>query len=312
MKKRILVAGGAGFIGSHLCERLLAAGHEVLVVDNLITGNKKNIQHLFDKGLSWIEADIREPLNLNTPCDEIYNLASPASPIDFERIPKIILETACIGHRQLLELAVRWKARILFCSTSEVYGDPLVHPQQEDYFGNVNPVGPRGCYDEAKRFGEALTMAYVRENGITARIARIFNTYGPRMRPEDGRIIPNFFTQALRNEPLTIFGDGKQTRSFCFVEDLARGLNLLMESSESRVVNLGNPIEMTILEMAETVNKIVGNPKGVQLLPARQDDPQKRKPDITRAKSSLNWEPQISLSEGLEKAFEFFKNTSRT
>jgi len=312
---KALIAGGAGFIGNHLCEFLLKKNYEVICVDNFVTGQKKNLDEILkgphkDK-FKLIEWDISTPfqgdekafLNLT----EIYNLASPASPVDFEKIPIKILETSSHGHKNLLELARKTKARILFASTSEVYGDPEVHPQTESYFGNVNTIGPRGCYDEAKRFGEALTMAYSREHGVDARIIRIFNTYGPKMRETDGRIIPNFFMQGLKNVPLTIYGDGKQTRSYCYVSDQCEGLYALMRSNEKRPVNVGNPIELTVLEMAETVKKLTGNTQKFDYKPMPENDPKMRRPDISRAKEVLKWEPKVSLEEGLKKTLEYFK-----
>ncbi len=319
MKKHALVAGGAGFIGSHLCELLLEQNRDVTVVDNLVTGRRKNIEHLFARGLKFIECDINLPLNYDTylganfgesfagQVHEIYNLASPASPVDFTRIPVFIMDTASKGHRNLLELARSHKARILFASTSEVYGDALVHPQPESYCGNVNPVGPRGCYDEAKRFGEALSIAYWRQFKLDIRIARIFNTYGPRMRPDDGRIIPNFFSQALAAKPLTVYGEGKQTRSFCFVTDLVAGLFALMQSDEIAPVNIGNPIEMTVVEIANRINVLTGNKAPHSFLDLPTDDPKQRCPDITRAQRILQWRPFVELEGGLAATFEYFK-----
>lgn len=303
---KVLVAGGAGFVGSHLVDLLLEKNYEVTVIDNCITGHKKNLAHI--KDIRHIEKDIREPLKFDQKFDQIYNLASPASPIDFEKIPMFIMETASIGHKNLLDVAKDTGARIFFASTSEVYGDPEVHPQHEDYRGNVSCLGPRSCYDEAKRYGESLTMIYNRTYGVDTRIVRIFNTYGPRMRPEDGRVIPNFFSQALAKKPLTIYGDGTQTRSLCYVRDEVEGLFKLMESNETRPVNVGNPKELTILELAETINKLLGNTAGVEFKPLPTDDPQRRRPDITRAKEVLNWEPKVSLADGLQKTFQFFRD----
>lgn len=305
--KRALVAGGAGFVGSHFCELLLSKKYSVTIVDSLITGQKRHAEYLQSKGCQFIQADVCELPNLGTDFDEIYDLASPASPIDFERIPVKILETGSVGHRNLLELARKSKARIFFASTSEVYGDPEVHPQVESYFGNVNPIGPRGCYDEAKRFGEAMTMAYHREYGVQTRIVRIFNTYGPRMRETDGRIIPNFFMQGLHNQPLTIYGDGSQTRSFCFVSDMCRGFYQLMQSDCTDPVNIGNPVEMTVLQMAQTVRELTGNTADFDFRPLPANDPKLRRPDITRARKVLNWEPQVNLKDGLAHTLEFFK-----
>ncbi|HEX4922510.1 MAG TPA: GDP-mannose 4,6-dehydratase [Bdellovibrionales bacterium] len=307
MKKRALVAGGAGFVGSHLCELLLEKGYEVDVVDNLVTGNKNNIKHLFGKGLKWFDVDICNLHILHDPYHEIYNLASPASPADFDKMPEFILNTAALGHTALLDLAKERKARILLASTSEVYGDPLQHPQREEYFGNVNPIGPRGCYDEAKRFAEAMTMAYLRRFQVQTRIVRIFNTYGPRMRPQDGRMIPSFFSSALKGESLTIHGDGKQTRSLCYVTDLVAGIYALMQSSETSPVNIGNPIEKSVLEIADTVNALIGNKKPHTFLPAMPDDPKRRCPDISKAKRVLAWEPKVSLSQGLDSTLKYFK-----
>ncbi len=309
--KKALVAGGAGFIGSHLCEYLLAKGYQVLVIDNLITGVRKNIEPLFSLGVDFIERDIEDDSIIlavgEGPIDEIYNLASPASPIDFTRIPLKILSTASEGHRNLLELAKLKKARILFASTSEVYGDPLEHPQSEDYFGNVNPVGERSCYDEAKRFGETLTMAYHKKEGVETRIVRIFNTYGPRMRLNDGRIIPNFFLQALMREPLTIYGEGHQTRSFCYVADLVDGIYRLMQSAEISPINLGNPIEKSVLEMAEIINEMTENICPHRFLDLPENDPRQRRPDLSKAKRVLGWGPSTSLEEGLHLTFKYFK-----
>lgn len=305
MSKKVLVAGGAGFVGSHLVDLLLEKNYDVTVIDNYVTGHKKNLSHI--KGIHIIEKDIREPLKFDQKFDQIYNLASPASPVDFDRISQLIMETASMGHRNLLEVAKNTGARIFYASTSEIYGDPEVHPQHEDYRGNVSCLGPRSCYDEAKRYGEAITMVYHRSYIVDTRIARIFNTYGPRMRPEDGRVIPNFFSQALSKKPLTIYGDGKQTRSLCYVRDEVEGLFKLMESHETRPVNVGNPKELTILELAETINKLLDNTAGVEFRPLPTDDPQRRRPDITRAKEVLNWEPKVSLADGLQKTFEYFK-----
>jgi len=306
--KKVLVAGGAGFIGSELCRHLLEAGHEVTVLDSLVTGRRGNIEPLLKQGLRLIEGDIVDRGAIpQERFDQIYNLASPASPVDFARIPIEILRTSAVGHENLLVLAKEHKARIVFASTSEVYGDPLEHPQREEYFGNVNSIGLRSCYDEAKRYAEALTMAYVRTQGINAGIARIFNTYGPRMRGDDGRIIPTFFTQGLRGEALTIFGDGTQTRSFCFVSDLVRGLVALMESGKLGPFNLGNPIEKTVGEMADIVNQLTGNRTPHRHLPLPENDPTRRRPDISKAKNLLGWEPRVSLAEGLQRTFEYFK-----
>jgi dTDP-glucose 4,6-dehydratase len=307
MAKRALVAGGGGVVGSHLCELLLSKGYEVVALDNFVTGRRANIENALKLGLKLVEADISKPFKVEGRFDEIYNLASPASPVDFKKMPIFILDTASAGHRNLLELAHAWKARILFASSSEAYGDAEVHPQHEGYFGNVNPVGARGCYDEAKRFGEALSMAYNRQHGVETRLARIFNTYGPRMRPDDGRIIPNFFTQALKKQALTVYGDGSQTRSFCFVTDLARSLYLLMQSSEVLPVNCGNPTERTVLEMATIINKMTGNTAGIRNLALPENDPKVRRPDTTKLERVTGWKPEVSLEDGLAKAYEYFK-----
>lgn len=312
--KTALVAGAAGFIGSHLCEMLLAKGYTVVGLDNMVTGLESNLQILqANPNFKFYRCDItqKEELpSLEGPVHEIYNLASPASPIDFKRIPIFILQTSSIGQMHLLEIAKEKKARILFASTSEVYGDPLVHPQVENYLGNVNPVGERGCYDEAKRFGEAISVAYRREYGVNIAIARIFNTYGTRMRPEDGRVIPNFFGQGLMKLGLTIYGTGKQTRSLCYVTDLTDGLYALMQSSVHDPVNIGNPKEMTILEIADTINKITGNTQPHRFLELPPDDPRQRCPNIDRAKSLLKWSPKVSLEDGLKKTFEYFRDNA--
>lgn len=312
MSKKALVAGGAGFIGSHLTDLLLSKGYEVTVVDNLVTGRPQNLNAAREAGVQYVDCDIRDAGGLKKSLDgkkfdEIYNLASPASPVDFAKMPVFILETGSIGHRNLLDLARAQGARILFASSSEVYGDAEVHPQVESYFGNVNTVGHRSCYDEAKRFGEALSLSYKIEHGVEIRMARIFNTYGPRMRPDDGRITPNFFIQALQGQPLTIYGDGSQTRSFCYVSDQVAGHYALMQSSESRPVNIGNPIERTVLEMAEAINKLTGNTAPIRSLPLPENDPKMRKPDITRAKASTGWEPKVSLETGLQSCLENFR-----
>jgi dTDP-glucose 4,6-dehydratase len=318
MKRHALVAGGSGFVGSHLCELLLTRGYEVTVVDCFVTGRRKNLEPMIaSQGLRLIEADINEagkllPLLAPFKFDEIYNLASPASPIDFKKIPVFILNTAAIGHQNLLKLSLVHKAPILFASSSEVYGDAQVHPQVEDYFGNVNVIGPRGCYDEAKRIGEALSMAYHRTHGANIRIARIFNTYGPRMRPDDGRIIPNFFIQSLQKQALSVYGEGKQTRSFCFVKDLVEGLFALMQSSETRPVNIGNPTERSVLEVAAAINQLTGNTTPVRFLPLPENDPLLRRPDITRAQESLHWTPKIALQDGLNLTHDYFKSELKT
>jgi dTDP-glucose 4,6-dehydratase len=306
--KTALVAGGAGFIGSHLSEYLLKKGYRVYAIDNLVTGRRVNIESLIsEKNFTWIDHDIIQPLHMNVPCDEIYNLASPASPVDFERFPDFILKTNAIGHLNLLNWAKENKARILFASTSEVYGDPLVHPQVETYLGNVDCNGIRGCYDEGKRFGEAITVAFHRQYGLQTRIARIFNTYGPRMRPEDGRVIPNFFTQALSGKPLTIYGKGDQTRSLCYVSDLVEGLHKLMLSDCHDPVNIGNPQEITILELAKIVSEVCEAPEKLEFRPLPASDPKLRRPDISKAKSVLNWSPVVSLKTGMAETLRYFK-----
>ncbi len=309
--KTALVAGGAGFIGSHLCEFLLGNGYRVYAIDNLVTGRRSNIEHLIqNKNFSWLDHDIITPLFMNSPCNEIYNLASPASPVDFAKIPDFILKTSAVGHLNLLNWAKTQGARILFASTSEVYGDPLVHPQVESYLGNVDCIGIRGCYDEAKRFGEALSMSYRRLYKLETRIARIFNTYGPRMRPEDGRVIPNFFTQALSGKPLTIYGDGKQTRSLCYVSDLVEGLFKLMQSTQFTPINIGNSEEQTILDLAQVVSDVCKTKLKTETRPLPPSDPKKRRPDISKAKELLKWSPQVSLTEGMTKTLEYFKAQS--
>ena len=296
-----LVTGGAGFLGSHLCEALLEKGDRVVCLDNLETGSLANIEHLRDDAFTFLHHDVSEPIRLDEPLDFVYHLAALASPIDYMRLPLHSLKTGSYGTHHALGLA-KWKrARFLLASTSEVYGDPEVHPQPETYWGNVNPIGPRGVYDEAKRYAEALTMAYHRQQGVDTAIVRIFNTYGPRMRPNDGRAIPNFLSQALAQKPLTVYGDGSQTRSFCYVDDLIRGLVLLVESGEHMPVNIGNPGEYTILQLAEAVLAATGSSSQIVFEALPVDDPQVRQPDITRASQLLGWEPEISLDEGLRR-----------
>jgi len=311
--KRCLVAGGAGFVGSHLVDRLLSEGHEVIAIDSLITGRLENLQQAFTQPrFRFIRADIRDGLDrLGLPEErgafhEVYNLASPASPVDFARIPLQILATASEGHRHLLDFAAKTGATCLYASSSEVYGDAEIHPQVESYFGNVNTIGHRSCYDEAKRYGEALSVAHAREHGTSIRMARIFNTYGPRMRPDDGRILPNFCMQALQNQALSVYGDGSQTRSFCFVGDLVRGLIALMRSEESRPTNVGNPIELTVAQVAEAVLQKTGSKAGVRRLPLPQNDPKQRRPDITRA-MALGWKPEVNFESGLEMTLAAFR-----
>ena len=308
---RILITGGAGFIGSHLCERLLGEGHEVLCLDNFFTGRRENIIELLDNPrFELLRHDVTEPILLEI--DQVYNLACPASPVHYQYNPVKTVKTSVMGAINMLGLAKRVRARILQASTSEVYGDPLVHPQREDYWGNVNPIGLRSCYDEGKRLAETLMTDYHRQNNVDIRIARIFNTYGPRMLEDDGRVVSNFVVQALRGEPLTLYGEGQQTRSFCYVDDLLEGLIRLMNTADLHdPVNLGNPGEFTIKQLGEEVMKIVGNDNGFKYLPLPQDDPKQRKPDITRARELLGWSPTIPLHEGLVKTVEDFKKRSQ-
>ncbi len=305
-----LVTGGAGFLGSHLCDYLLARDHRVICVDNLETGSLKNIAHLRDDAtFSFSNVDITEHFEIDEPIDFVFHMASPASPIDYARLPLHTLRVGAYGTHNSLGLAKFKRARFLLASTSEVYGDPLVHPQREDYWGNVNPIGPRGVYDEAKRYAEALTMAYLRQQGVDTAIVRIFNTYGPRMRPNDGRAIPAFMSQALTEKPVTVFGDGSQTRSFCFVEDLIRGLVLLAESGEHQPVNIGNPYEMSLLEMAEQVVEATGSRSEIVFEALPEDDPKVRQPDIARARELLGWEPEVELRDGLPRTVDYFRET---
>jgi dTDP-glucose 4,6-dehydratase len=299
-----VVTGGAGFLGSHLCEALLAKGMRVICVDNLDTGNLQNIEQIRDDAFVFLNQDVTHHIELEGSVDFVFHLASPASPIDYARLPLHTLKVGSYGTHNSLGLAKFKRARFLLASTSEVYGDPLIHPQPESYWGNVNPIGPRGVYDEAKRYAEALTMAYHRQQGVDTSIVRIFNTYGPRMRSFDGRAVPTFVRQALANKPLTVFGDGSQTRSFCYVDDLVRGLILLAESGEHEPVNIGNPTEMTLLELARAVVKVTGCSSEIVFEALPVDDPQVRKPDITRARELLGWEPQVELEEGLGHLLE--------
>jgi dTDP-glucose 4,6-dehydratase len=306
----VVVTGGAGFLGSHLCEHLLEQGHRVICVDNLESSSLENIDHLRDDDFVFLNHDVIEPIEIDEPVDFVFHLAALASPIDYLRQPLHSLKTGSYGTHHALGLA-KWKrARFLLASTSEIYGDPQVHPQPETYWGHVNPIGPRGVYDEAKRYAEALTMAYHRQQGVNTSIVRIFNTYGPRMRAHDGRAIPTFMHQALQNKPLTVFGQGAQTRSFCYVDDLIRGLYLLATSDEHLPVNLGNPQEYTILELAETVIRVTGSTSEIvhEALPV--DDPQIRQPDITRAKQLLAWEPEVELEDGLRKMLPTLEQVS--
>ncbi|MBN1901936.1 SDR family oxidoreductase [Candidatus Sumerlaeota bacterium] len=305
---RTLITGGAGFLGSHLCEYLLAKGHEVICIDNLSTGNIENIEQLHREQFTFIKQDVTEYLYIKGPIDYILHFASPASPVDYQRMPIQTLKVGSLGTHKALGLAKEKQAVFLLASTSEVYGDPLVHPQKEDYWGNVNPIGPRGVYDEAKRFAEAMTMAYHRYHGISTRIARIFNTYGPRMRLHDGRVVPQFIYQVLTNKPLTVYGSGRQTRSFCFISDLIEGIYKLLLSNISDPVNIGNPNEMTILELGELLLKISGGKGEIRYEPLPQDDPQTRQPDITKARAQLKWEPKVPLEEGLKTTMDWFKN----
>ncbi|MFO7951146.1 MAG: UDP-glucuronic acid decarboxylase family protein [Candidatus Fermentibacteraceae bacterium] len=307
---RVLVTGGAGFIGSHLCDRLLEDGHEVIALDNLITGSVDNIAHLAGRDdFTFIRHDVTEFIFVQGQVDLIFHLASPASPEDYLKYPIQTLKVGALGTHKALGLAVEKKAGLLLASTSEVYGDPQVHPQPEDYWGNVNPVGPRGVYDEAKRFAEALAFAYRRYHGVDAKVARIFNTYGPRMRADDGRVVPSFICQALMGRDLTVFGDGSQTRSFCYVSDTVDGLVRLMESDLAGPVNVGNPEEMTIRQFADFVRKATGGASGICHRKLPVDDPQVRRPDIALARSRLGWEPRVSLEDGIGRTVEYFRKT---
>jgi dTDP-glucose 4,6-dehydratase len=305
---RILVTGAAGFLGSHLTDRLLSEGHSVVGVDNFSTGDAENLAHLSNEPrFHFEERDICQPFDPG-PVDYVFNLASPASPPEYMRLAIETLRVGSVGTENTLEIAARYGAGFLHASTSECYGDPLVHPQPEEYWGNVNPVGPRSVYDEAKRFAEALVMAYHRSRGVNTHLVRIFNTYGPRLHPSDGRVISNFLMQALRGEPLTVYGDGSQTRSFCYVDDLVEGILRLSRSEEHYPVNIGNPVEFTILECAQAVLDVTGSTSELRMEPLPQDDPTRRRPDITKARTLLGWEPKISLKEGLAKSLPFFKS----
>ncbi|HUP65838.1 MAG TPA: UDP-glucuronic acid decarboxylase family protein [Thermoanaerobaculia bacterium] len=306
---RALITGGAGFLGSHLCDLFLERGHEVVCMDNLITGSTENIAHLLgNPGFTFVRYDVTNYIHMEGPLDYVLHFASPASPIDYLEKPIQTLKVGSLGTHKTLGVAKDKGARYLLASTSEVYGDPLVHPQTEDYWGNVNPVGPRGVYDEAKRFAEAMTMAYHRFHGVDTRIVRIFNTYGERMRLNDGRVVPAFVSQALRGEPLTVFGDGGQTRSFCYVSDLIEGIYRLLMSDLVDPTNIGNPSEMTVLEFAETIRRITGTSAPIEHCPLPVDDPKIRRPDITRARTLLGWEPKIPLEEGIRRTVEFFRS----
>ena len=310
---RIVVSGAAGFIGSHFCDRILGEGHTVVALDNYLTGAPANLAHLAGhRGFRFVKQDITRPFTVEGDVDCVVNMASPASPKDYLEHPIETLEVGSAGTRRMLDLALEKRARFLLTSTSECYGDPLVHPQVETYWGNVNPVGPRSCYDESKRFAEALTMAYHREHGVRSNIARIFNTYGPRMKLDDGRVVPAFLDQALRGEPMTVFGDGAQTRSFCFVSDLVDGLYRLMLSDERYPVNLGNPREMTILEFAEHIRTMTGTRSEIVFQPLPEDDPKQRRPDISKARAILGWEPRVSLEDGLRETVAYFKSLNAT
>jgi dTDP-glucose 4,6-dehydratase len=310
--ERTLITGGAGFLGSHLCDYLIEKGHEVICIDNLSTGNMENISHLLgNKRFSFIQYDVTNYLHVDGELHNILHFASPASPIDYLRMPIQTLKVGSLGTHKALGLALSKKARFLLASTSECYGDPLVHPQTEDYWGNVNPVGPRGVYDEAKRFAESMTMAYHRYHGVETRIVRIFNTYGPRMRLEDGRALPAFMGQGLRGEDLTVFGDGTQTRSFCYVDDLVEGICRLLSSGEVYPVNLGNPDEITLLELAHRILGVTGSKSRIVYRPLPEDDPKVRRPDIGKARRLLGWEPRVSLDEGLQRVLPYFRSKVR-
>jgi len=304
---RVVITGAAGFIGSHLAETLLDRGYTVVGIDNLLTGDTANIAHLANRDFTFIKHDVTNYIYIDGPVDAVLHWASPASPIDYLELPIPTLKVGALGTHKALGLAKEKKARFVIASTSEVYGDPLEHPQKETYWGNVNPVGPRGVYDEAKRFAEAMTMAYHRFHGVDAKIVRIFNTYGPRMRVNDGRSVPAFMSQALRNEDVTIFGDGSQTRSFCYVSDLVDGILRLMDSSSNEPVNIGNPHELTIKQIAETIIRMTGSKSQLVYRPLPEDDPKVRRPDITKARTLLGWEPKVSLEDGLTRTIDYFR-----
>ena len=307
---RVLVSGGAGFIASHLCERLIEEGHSVMALDNLLTGREANLASLRGKpDFEFVRQDVAEAFQVNGPFDQLLHLASPASPFDYLKYPVETMQAGSAGTKNMLDLARASGAAFLLASTSECYGDPEEHPQKETYWGRVNPIGPRAVYDEAKRFAEAMTMAYNREYGVRTRIARIFNTYGPRMKLNDGRVVPAFVGQALAGEPMTVFGDGSQTRSFCYVSDLVDGLRRLMDSGEKDPINLGNPQEITILEFARRIQDLTGSRVPIEYRPLPEDDPQQRQPDITRARERLGWEPRVSLEDGLRRTIEYFRSS---
>ena len=307
-----VVTGAAGFLGSHLTDLLLARGHKVIGIDNFVTGSVDNISHLAgNPSFKFIEQDVTEFLFLDVPVHYVWHFASPASPIDYLELPIQTLKVGSLGTHKALGLAMNKQARFLLASTSEIYGDPLVHPQTEDYWGNVNPIGPRGCYDEAKRFAEALTIAYHKEHRVETRIVRIFNPYGPRMRLNDGRVVPAFISQALKHRPLTVFGRGRQTRSFCYVSDLIEGIYRLMMSSYDGPVNIGNPAEMTVLEFGRAIIRATGSRSKIAFRPLPQDDPRQRRPDITRARNLLGWAPRVPLSEGLARTIDYFRGKVR-
>ena len=308
MKKRVVITGAAGFIGSHLSETLLDRGYEVVGIDNLLTGDMANVAHLRDRDFQFIRHDVTRHIDVDGQVDFVLHWASPASPVDYLELPIQTLKVGSLGTHNALGLAMAKRATFVLASTSEVYGDPLEHPQKETYWGNVNPIGPRGVYDEAKRFAEALTLAYHRYHGVNTKIVRIFNTYGARMRLRDGRAVPAFMSQALRNEDVTVFGDGTQTRSFCYISDLVDGILRLMTSDTNEPVNIGNPHEVTIEEIARTIIRLVGSTSRIVYRPLPVDDPKQRRPDITRARTLLHWEPQVGLEEGLLKTVDYFKS----
>jgi dTDP-glucose 4,6-dehydratase len=306
---RVLVTGAAGFLGSHVCDRFLAEGHEVIGMDNLLTGSMQNLAHLEEvRRFRFVRHNVAEYIFVDGPLDAVLHFASPASPIDYLELPIQTLKVGSLGTHNALGIALSKRARFLLASTSEVYGDPLVHPQPETYWGNVNPIGPRGVYDEAKRFAEAITMAYHRAHGVDTRIVRIFNTYGERMRPRDGRVVPALICQALAGEPLTVFGDGSQTRSFCYVSDLIDGIYRLLMSDVVEPVNIGNPAELSVLDFAKTIRKLTGTPSEIAFKPLPVDDPKVRQPDIAKARAKLGWEPRVPLEDGLAKTIEYFRS----